>query len=205
MTGSKPSVEAVRARLLREAPAALAPTVHSLRASRTPDETKRGRVAWARKGFKVSGQTPFGYRRVAGISGAPNELEVAPAEAHVVRTIFQLYVYARDGTYSLADVIHELGVREITTRSGKPWSRQGLSFMLQNRTYRGRCVYALSSGVIDKPGRHRAIVGASVFAKAVAKLARQNKRKRTRKSAEPATGRAETSGSNGDGSLAQLR
>ncbi|MFP4172459.1 MAG: recombinase family protein [Candidatus Hydrogenedentota bacterium] len=118
-------------------------------------KVKRGQINAVSQGRYGTGPAPYGYRR-----GGPGEkpLVINDREAEVVRAIFREYVNSR----STGKVVKYLQARGITTRKGKPWSRQAVSIILSNRTYRGRVTYAN----VEAEGQHNPIIDASLFYKA---------------------------------------
>lgn len=118
-------------------------------------KVKRGQINAVSQGRYGTGPAPYGYRR-----GGPGEkpLVINDREAEVVRAIFREYVNSR----STGKVVKYLQARGIKTRKGKPWSRQAVSIILANRTYRGRVTYAN----VEAEGQHNPIIDASLFYKA---------------------------------------
>ena len=89
-------------------------------------------------GFK-GGNAAFGYKLVK--SGRLNkrkhevyELAIEPAEAAVVRIIFEKYVYEGFGAQRIATYLNDRGYR---ARSGKMWHHASIRGMLCNLTYTG--------------------------------------------------------------------
>jgi len=129
-------------------------------------KVKRGQINAVSQGRYGTGPAPYGYRR-----GGPGEkpLVIDDREAEVVRAIFREYVNTR----STGKVVEYLQARGIKTRKGKPWSRQAVSIILSNRTYRGRVTYAN----VEAEGQHTPIIDASLFYKANA-IRERKQRKR---------------------------
>jgi len=143
------------------------------RATRSPvshgTKVRRGQLNAVQRGCYGTGPAPFGYRRT---TDGKRTLEVDEKEAAIVRRIFQEYLRTR----STGKVVNILNLEEIPTRKGKKWSRQAISIILTNRTYRGRVRY----GDLDIHGQHEPIIEASLFYKANAlKRRRSRARKRT--------------------------
>jgi site-specific DNA recombinase len=95
----------------------------------------------ARLGF-FNGSTPlYGYRVVEidglGNKGNKKRLEIDPAEAELVKTIFDLYLNGKNGNVfgikGIASHLNSLGI----TRRGKKWSRSTIHELLKNRAYIG--------------------------------------------------------------------
>ncbi len=118
-------------------------------------KVKRGQLTAVQQGRYGTGPAPYGYRR--GREGE-NPLEVDDAEAEVVRMIFREYLNTRS-TGKVVEYLHSKG---IATRKGNKWSRQAVSIILSNRTYRGRVSY----GDIETEGLHESIIEPALFYKA---------------------------------------
>ncbi len=129
-------------------------------------KVKRGQLNAVQQGRYGTGPAPYGYRR-----GEETEkpLVVDDREAEVVRTIFREYLKTR----STGKVVDYLHAKSITTRKGNKWSRQAVSIILSNRTYRGRVSY----GNIEIQGLHDPIIEPALFYKANA-LRERKRRKR---------------------------
>ena len=129
-------------------------------------KVKLGQLHAVEQGHYGTGPAPYGYRR-----GGPGEkpLVVNDREAEVVRLIFRLYLQHR----STGKVVDELHARGIFTRKGNKWSRQAISIILSNRTYRGRVIY----GDVETQGLHEPIIEPALFYKA---NAIRERRKRNR-------------------------
>jgi hypothetical protein len=136
-------------------------------------KVKRGQLNAVQRGCYGTGPAPFGYRRT---KDGDRSLEPDDKEADIVKRIFQDYLRLK----STGKVVKLLNSESIQTRKGNKWSRQAVSIILTNRTYRGRVRY----GDLDIRGQHEPIVDASVFYKA---NALKRKRSRRRKRAEVAT------------------
>lgn len=90
------------------------------------DRLLAGRERGARRGV-FQGRTPFGYISV------DRRLAVDPVEAEAVKTIFKTYLSARSSKRVVAALIE----RGMVQRTGKPWSRQTVVYVLRNPVYRG--------------------------------------------------------------------
>ncbi len=128
-------------------------------------KVKMGQLHAVQQGRYGTGPAPYGYRR-----GGPGEkpLVVDDREAEVVRLIFRSYLQTR----STGKVVDELHARGIYTRKGNKWSRQAISIILSNRTYRGRVIY----GDVETQGLHDAIIDPALFYKANAIRERRKRR-----------------------------
>jgi len=128
-------------------------------------KVKRGQLTSVQQGRYGTGPAPYGYRR-----GAEGEkpLVVDDREAEVVRTIFREYLNTR----STGKVVQYLHSKNIRTRKGNRWSRQAISIILSNRTYRGRVSY----GDVETEGLHQPIIEPALFYKANALKERKRRR-----------------------------
>jgi hypothetical protein len=129
-------------------------------------KVKRGQLQAVQQGRYGTGPAPYGYRR--GEEG-DKPLVVDDREAEVVRLIFREYLTTRS-TGKVVDALHQ---RKIFTRKGNKWSRQAISIILSNRTYRGRVSY----GEIETQGLHDPIIEPAMFYKANALRERKRRRK----------------------------
>lgn len=146
-----------------------------------------GRIRSAAAGRNSSGPVPYGYMRPAydKMARAPAPTaEPHPVEAEVVQLIFRLYLNRKSMGKAQA-ILNDKGLR---TRSGKAWSRAGLSWILQNDFYLGYVRF----GHVRARGQHRPIIAPVVFYK-VRKLIRKNDKRGRRRQAGTA-GAAETQG-----------
>jgi len=130
-------------------------------------KVKRGQLNAVQQGRYGTGPAPYGYRR--GNEGE-RPLEVDDREAEVVRIIFREYLQTR----STGKVVNLLHARGILTRKGNKWSRQAISIILSNRTYRGRVTY----GDVETQGLHEPIIEPALFYKANALRERKRRRRR---------------------------
>jgi len=128
-------------------------------------KVKRGQLTSVQQGRYGTGPAPYGYRR-GGEGEKP--LVVDDREAEVVRTIFREYLNTR----STGKVVQYLHARNIRTRKGNRWSRQAISIILSNRTYRGRVSY----GEVETEGLHQPIIEPALFYKANALKERKRRR-----------------------------
>ncbi len=153
------------------APSATGPEVRERHGERLTHgaKVKRGQLNAVQQGRYGTGPAPYGYRR--GREGE-NPLEVDDGEAEVVRLIFREYLNTRS-TGKVVEYLHSKG---ITTRKGNSWSRQAISIILSNRTYRGRVSY----GEVETQGLHDAIIEPALFYKANA-LRERKRRNRGRR------------------------
>lgn len=94
--------------------------------------TSMGRLAKARAGGFAGGRPPLGYRVVGG------QLEIVPAEAEIVRKVFEMRK-AGVTLQGIAAALNEAGYR---SRSGKQFRHSAIQSILSNEdTYRGNYRY----------------------------------------------------------------
>jgi site-specific DNA recombinase len=84
------------------------------------------------KGRFMGGRVPYGYLGVG--KGEDRKLEVAPAQAEVVRSIFTDYVAG----VSIREITKTLALAGTPSPSGGMWQRSAVARTLANVTYRGR-------------------------------------------------------------------
>jgi site-specific DNA recombinase len=130
-------------------------------------KVKRGQLNAVQQGRYGTGPAPYGYRRG---NDSEKPLVVDDREAEVVRTIFREYLRTR----STGKVVNYLHTKGLFTRKGNKWSRQAISIILSNRTYRGRVSY----GDVETQGLHEPIIEPALFYKA---NALRDRKRRNRK------------------------
>lgn len=151
-------------------------------------ERIRDKIAASKaKGMWMGGMIPLGYDL------GDRKLVVNPAEAEIVRQVFNGYLKAASAKEMVAHLA-AAGARSKawTTRDGKPLGgvimrRGAIYHILQSRLYLGEIVH---KGHIH-PGQHEALVSQELFDAVAAKLASQATRKRerpTRATPGPLTG-----------------
>lgn len=97
------------------------------------ERTVAGRRARAQEGYKPSAVAPYGYRHGA----KTGSYEVNPAEAPVVRRIFDLYVQGSGAK----EIVGRLAAEGVRFRGGALWSERTVLYMLSNPVYTGKMVY----------------------------------------------------------------
>ena len=100
--------------------------------AQSESETISSNLRWSYRRRMQSGEfitckAPFGYRLEHGL------LRVEPREAAAVQTIFREFL-SGTGTERIAELLTQEG---IPTRSGGPWQRSGIVYILQNEKYIG--------------------------------------------------------------------
>lgn len=144
-------------------------------------ERVRDKIAASKKkGMWMGGVCPLGY------DVNDRKLVVNDAEAHTVRTIFELYL----NLGSVLSLEAELGRRGICSKrrlrsdgrsgGGKPLTRGPLYSMLQNRIYIGQVCHRGTA----YPGQHAGIIEEAVFEEAQSILARNRTDRHLRSNAE---------------------
>ena len=112
------------------------------------EEVTRGMRESASRGFYISAQAPYGYRKVkAGDGGKERpKLDVEPNQARIVARIFNL---VREGK-GLMEVAKELNREGIAGPKGKGWMKTTIRKILTNEAYTGTLVWGRCS-VRDLP------------------------------------------------------
>jgi site-specific DNA recombinase len=94
------------------------------------DRVINGMTTKAGKGKWTGGTRPYGYL----VDREQDRLAPHPAEAPILRQIFDLYVAGRHGTRTIATILNNRG---LTNRAGKPWSGHNIGRIIANRVYLG--------------------------------------------------------------------
>jgi site-specific DNA recombinase len=119
----------------------------------TGQRVKQALDARARAGKQTTGRPPFGYRWTED-----KTLEEDPAEARVVRRVFDSYVAGR----SQRDIVLDLTATGAPTRKGGRWQQSLISTTLSSVTYHGK-LKRYNGEIID--GQHPAIVDDETWTK----------------------------------------
>lgn len=110
-----------------------------------------GKIGRAKAGKPMMTSTiAFGYT----YDRVTSSLNINPAEAIIVKTIYNEYILGRSLT-KLRDYLNENGL----LRNGKPWSYQGVSRILRNPVYKGMNRFR---GEVYQ-GTHEPIISAELF------------------------------------------
>lgn len=121
----------------------------------------RGQIDRARAGDGLYGApAPYGYRRNSTLSGRSRitTLVPEPAEARVVRKIFETYAGTGGTLLAVGEMLHREG---ISSPSGAAkWHRNAVRRILRNRTYVGDYVWGKTMS-----GRYHVRVGDEIVAK----------------------------------------
>jgi hypothetical protein len=103
-----------------------------------------------KQGFWPGARAPFGYRSVP-VEVRPglvrHRLEVASAEAELVREAFTLYI-AGSGAKSVARALNQRGLR---TRAGELWSKSRVTLLLGEEALTGTVYWGPRKGGVPRP------------------------------------------------------
>ncbi len=112
------------------------------------EEVTRGMSESASRGFYISAQAPYGYRKVKVGDGGKErpKLDVEPNQAPIVARIFNL---VREGK-GLMEIAKELNREGIAGPKGKGWMKTTIRKILTNEAYTGTLVWGRCS-VRDLP------------------------------------------------------
>ncbi len=117
---------------------------------------RRGKLFRARQGEVVSGQVPYGYRRIPRRDGVPAHLEIAEPEAQVVRQIFAWHVEDR---LSIRQIALRLTESAHPSATGLPhWGSSVVGRLLRNEAYIGTLYFnrhEVLDGAAPTAGRRR--------------------------------------------------
>ncbi len=103
------------------------------------DRNRRGKLWRARQGEVVSGNVPYGYRKVPPSGGLPGRVEVHVEEAAVVR---QMFAWHTSGDVSIREIAIRLMEAEIPAPAGgRIWHPGTIGPMLRQRAYTGTLYY----------------------------------------------------------------
>jgi site-specific DNA recombinase len=119
------------------------------------DRVIAGMERKASKGEWTGGARPFGYRPDA----EHRHLEPEPAEAPVVRELFERYAKRHEGSATLAAWLTERGYR---TKHGKPFNGKAVLTILRNRAYLGEVYYRGT----HYPAPHQPLIDEALFERA---------------------------------------
>mgnify|MGYP001017877701 CR=1 FL=1 len=107
--------------------------------------TLRAMIENARQGFFNGARPPYGYRVVEanerGNKGKKKHLEIDPAEAAIIKRIFDLYVNGYKGkSLGMMGIERHLNDSASTMR-GKKWKMSVINKILTNRVYIGEFIF----------------------------------------------------------------
>ena len=115
------------------------------------ERTKVGMEKKAKGGAFVGGVIPYGYRL-----NPEAGLVIDNDEAAIVKKIFNMYAIEKMGAQSISINLNEAGLRK---RTGKPWDRRTILYILQNPIYLGKLVW----GGVTYEGNHKPIISQRLF------------------------------------------
>ncbi len=106
-------------------------------------EVIRGMREAALRGFWVSTNAPYGYRKVSVQDGNRKrpKLEPDPTTFAVVRRIFRMAAHGK----SVLDIAKELNAEGIPTSTGKLWLKTSIHKILNNEAYTGTLVWGTNA------------------------------------------------------------
>ncbi len=107
------------------------------------EEVIRGMRESASRGFYISAQAPFGYRKVKVNDGGKErpKLELELNQAHIVTRIFSLLLEGK----GLMEIAKQLNKEGIAGPKGKGWIKTTIHKMLINEAYTGTLVWGRNS------------------------------------------------------------
>ena len=104
------------------------------------ERSRRGKRHRAKAGeVAVLSCAPYGYRYVKKTDAAPARFEILPAEAEVVRLIFDQYTRAGLSIGAVARLLNDQGVP--TRRQAPRWERSTVWGILRNPAYQGSACF----------------------------------------------------------------
>lgn len=118
------------------------------------ERTKVGMEKKAKGGNFVGGRIPYGYAL-----DPEKGLVVNEEEAIIVRKMFKMYGFGREGASAISSALNGAGHRN---RSGKKWGRRVVLYLLKNPVYLGKIKWR--DVIYD--GQHDPIVSEVLFEKA---------------------------------------
>jgi DNA invertase Pin-like site-specific DNA recombinase len=151
------------------------------------NESLRGMIENARRGFRNGGNAPYGYRLLPVTDERGNQksrLEVDEVEARLVRRMFEMAAQGH-GVKAVAMTLNQDGAR---TRSGARWGSSQVSAILNNEVYLGHTIFnrrdRSRKGKVNRPrsdwvvvkGTHEPIVDERTFAAVQERLASRRTR-----------------------------
>ena len=167
----------------------------------------RGRLLSVQQGNFIGTKPPYGYDKDIIMEGKKkcHTLKINPAEADVVRMVFDMYVNKDMGRVNIAHHLNDLGV---PTRTGALWTQDTLKTMLENDHYIGKVrwnwrktITVVEDGEIKKvrpktevgeylvyDGKHEAIISEELFMAAREKQGKNYRAKPSTKVRNPLAG-----------------
>lgn len=167
----------------------------------------RGRLLSVQQGNFIGTKPPYGYDKDIIMEGKKkcHTLKINPAEADVVRMVFDMYVNKDMGRVNIAHHLNDIGV---PTRTGALWTQDTLKTMLENDHYIGKVrwnwrktITIVEDGEIRKvrpktevgeylvyDGKHPAIISEELFKAAREKQGKNHRAKPKTKVRNPLAG-----------------
>ncbi|MBU1044614.1 MAG: recombinase family protein, partial [Candidatus Omnitrophica bacterium] len=103
--------------------------------------TEEGKMASARQGNYIGGDTPYGYTKVPNKKGKGSKLKLIPEEAKIVKQIFNWFVYDKKNVTEIAKELNKMKVsksKDATSRKkNTKWYDTTIRTILTNDIYRG--------------------------------------------------------------------
>jgi len=132
-------------------------------------DTKRGLIENAQRGFCNGGIAPIGYKRKIVKDGSASRSVLVPDTEYVqlIKKIFQLCLNGK-GAKEIAKYLNE---KSIKTKRGENWSKCSVLYILKNPIYTGTYIYArnrkLSSSEdsFQVNGKFEALISKEIFDK----------------------------------------
>ena len=115
------------------------------------EEVRRGMREAASRGFWMTTNAPYGYRRVYVQDGAKKRprLELNPPHHTVVRRIFDLTLQGRTSL----DILKTLNAEGIPSSTGKQWTKTIVYKLLTNEAYTGTMIWGTNAKDGQEPVR----------------------------------------------------
>ena len=117
------------------------------------ERTKVGMEKKAKGGRFVGGNVPYGYKL-----DPEKGLIIHEEEALIVRKMFQMYAFGREGVYMITHNLNEAGHRK---RSGHMWDKRVILHIIKNPVYLGKIRWR----EVIYEGNHEPIVSENLFNK----------------------------------------
>ena len=118
------------------------------------ERTKVGMEKKAKGGKFVGGNVPYGYKL-----DPEKGLVINEDEALIVRKMFQMYTFGKEGSSAICKQLNEAGNRN---RNGRKWGRRVVLHMLRNPVYVGKIRWR----EVQYEGHHNPVVSGILFEKA---------------------------------------
>lgn len=118
------------------------------------ERTKVGMEKKAKGGNFVGGNVPYGFAL-----DPEKGLVINEEEALIVRKMFQMYAFGREGAHTICHKMNEAGHRK---RSGKKWDKRVILHIIKNPVYVGKIRWR----EVVYEGNHESLVSEVLFDKA---------------------------------------